>query len=203
MPHLAVSVLEPRRHPLTDETLTAWSATYADCHIDLGTGDGRYARDLARRFPTLAVIGLDTCLDHLKGSARRHPANLRYVTADALTFPVGLLPATRAISINFPYGSLLRGLIEGDSGLLLRLDGLLASEGEMVVRVNASAIEAAGCEPVLAREAVVNALGTLPGVDVSTRNLSQDELRRFPCSWAKRLGHGRPTEAFSVMLTRR
>jgi hypothetical protein len=150
----------------------------------------------------MAVIGLDTCLDHLKGSARRQPPNLRFIIADALAFAAGLLPTAQAISINFPYGSLLTGLIEGSPDLLLRLDHVLASEGEVVVRVNASAIKAVGHEPIAARRSIEGALRTLPGMQMKSRNLSQDDLRRFPSSWAKRLGYGRDTEAFSVALRR-
>jgi hypothetical protein len=202
MPNLAVSAPQPAWRTKPTETIPTWSATYARCHIDLDTGDGHYARDLARQFPALAVIGLDTCLDHLKGSARRQPSNVRYITADALTFADGLLPAAQSISINFPYGSLLTGLIDGSPDLLLRLDCSLASEGETVIRVNASAIEAMGGDIISARRSIEGALGTLPGMQMTTRNLSQDDLRQFPCSWAKRLGYGRATQAFSVVLRR-
>jgi len=202
MPHFAVSAPALVRRTTALEPLPTWSASYARCHIDLGTGDGRYARELARRSPNLAVIGLDTCLDHLKGSARRQPPNVRYITADALTFTDGLLPAAQSISINFPYGSLLTGLIAGSPDLLWRLDRSLAGEGEVVIRVNASALEAVGHEALIARRSIENALRTLPGLHLTTRNLSQDDLRQFPCSWAKRLGYGRATEAFSVTLRR-
>ncbi|HEY3474174.1 MAG TPA: class I SAM-dependent methyltransferase, partial [Anaerolineales bacterium] len=34
--------------------------------LDLGTGDGRYARILARRFPGWFIIGLDACRENLR-----------------------------------------------------------------------------------------------------------------------------------------
>lgn len=187
---------------LPDDTLTAWSARFPGCHIDLGTGDGRFARELARQSPAMAVIGLDTCLDHLKGSPRRLPTNLRYITADALTFATGLLPAAQSVSINFPYGSLLKGLIEGDDDLLLRLDCLLAGESELIVRVNASAIVAAGHDPLVAERAITTSLTSVPHTRMLARSLSQEDLRRFPSSWAKRLGHGRTAKAFCIVLNR-
>ena len=192
----------PSRQISFDDSLVTWSGRFSSCFIDLGTGDGRFAQSLARRSPDMAVIGLDTCLDHVKGAPRRWPPNLRYVTADAVKFDLAVLPIAQAVSINFPYGSLLRALIEADGDLLRRLDHLLASKGELVVRVNASAIEAAGYEPVSSQWEISTSLAWLPHTRMRTETLSREDLRRFPSSWARRLGSGRHPQAFAVVIER-
>jgi 16S rRNA (adenine(1408)-N(1))-methyltransferase len=182
--------------------LHAWAAGYGRAHVDLGTGDGRFAIDLARRNPNLAVVGLDTNLDHLRGARRRHPANVRFVAADALGWPLGMIPAADAVTINFPYGSLLRGLVDGDRGLLTRLDTLLEPGSRLDAMVNASALTATGLDPKTGPDAIVSGLRHIDGLRIAIRALSRDALRRFPSSWAKRLGYGRETDAFLIEAIR-
>jgi 16S rRNA (adenine(1408)-N(1))-methyltransferase len=167
-------------------------------HIDLGTGDGKYAVQRARQDPGTAVIALDTCLDHLHGAARRHPHNLRFVSHDALSWPIGLFPVASVVTVNFPYGSLLRGLVEGDPGLMNRLDTLLGPGSRLEVRINESALVAGELDPVTAPETIVRALCQVPGLRLARRAMTQVELRAFPSSWAKRLGYGKATTAWLI-----
>ncbi len=185
-----------------DSSLVTWAARYERAHIDLGTGDGKYALHLARRFPTLAVIGLDTCLDHLAGAQRRHPQNLRFVSTDARRYQAGLLPQVSNVSINFPYGCLLKALVDQDADLIDQFDRILAPGGDLVVRVNASALMAIG-EPVEGFDRrVLQTLRAIPGGRVMSRPLTQAELRSVPSSWGRRLGYGKPTEAHWFGVTR-
>jgi 16S rRNA (adenine(1408)-N(1))-methyltransferase len=178
--------------------LAAWSSAYTDLHIDLGTGDGAFALAHARAHPETAVIGIDACLDHLRAAARRRPANLRFVAANALALPAATIPRAGRVTINFPYGSLLRGLVEADLGLLAGLGALLAPVGQVEVRVNATAFVATGLDPNTGPEAIARSLQRLDGVRGASRALDQDELRAVPSTWAKRLGYGRPTQAWLV-----
>jgi hypothetical protein len=82
--------------------------------------------------------------------------------------------------------------------LLSRLEQLLAPGGRLDVRVNASALEATGLDPETGQEDVIRALGRIPGMRVSREPLTREDLRRFPSSWAKRLGYGKPPVAFEV-----
>ena len=182
--------------------LVAWSSVSTDIHIDLGTGDGAFALATAKARPTTAVIGIDACLDHLRLPARRRPANLCFVAANALTLPLAQLPHASRVTINFPYGSLLSGLVEGDSGLLHGLDALLAPGGELEVRVNATAFDATGLDPDTGPGAIARALQRLNRVRVTSCALTQAELRTVPTTWAKRLGYGRPTAA-TYLIARR
>lgn len=197
--HHPVAATAPRS---LDTDLHAWAATYDRVHLDLGAGDGAYPLRLARRHPGMAVIGLDTCLDHLRGARRSHPANLRFVAHDALAWPEGALPPASQVTANFPYGSLLRGLAGGDPGLVARLDALVAPGGIVEVRVNASAFIAGGLDPATGAAGIAHTLRRVPGLRVAVQPLAQAELRAFPSTWAKRLGYGRPTGAWLVTATR-
>jgi len=183
--------------------LARWAERFSYIHVDLGSGDGKYAVQVARTHPETAVIGLDTCLDHLRGAGKRQPPNVRFMTHDACGWPLGLLPAANVVTANFPYGSLLRGLVEGDSALLTRIDALLARGGRLEARVNASALVAGGLDPETGSAAIAAALRRAIGLQVAIRALSQADLRAFPTTWAKRLGYGRPTSAWLIEAHRR
>lgn len=187
----------------TSIDLTTWAPRFEHLHIDLGTGDGRFAIHLARTRPELGVIGIDTCLDHLHGSPRRLPANVRFVQTDARDAWIGEGPAATSVSINFPYGSLLRGLVDADPGLLDRLDDLLGSQGHLQIRVNERALIGTGLDPLGAQHVIVRGLDRLDRACVSTRHLDQAELRLFPSTWSKRIGFGRPTTAYLIEARRR
>src|SRR5207249_2947150 len=93
-------------------TLVSWLVAYRDVLIDLGTGDGRYVRYIAQTHPDWAVIGLDSCRENLCAISRTAPSNALYVIADAGSLPRELYGLASRITINFPWGSLLRGLLE-------------------------------------------------------------------------------------------
>jgi 16S rRNA (adenine(1408)-N(1))-methyltransferase len=195
----------PRPATTGDTTigLPAWTSRYTRLHVDLGTGDGRFAVHLARQQPDLGVIGIDTCLDHLHGPARRLPANLRFVQRDARDAWIGEGLATTSVSVNFPYGSLLRELVDADPALLERLDQLLGRHGQLRIRVNERALLGTELDPRGAEHAIVRGLQRLDQLSVSSRPLGQAELRAFPSTWSKRLGYGRPTVAFLIEAARR
>ena len=98
-------------------TVAAWAADYRETILDLGTGDGRFVRDLARRCPARAAIGVDTCRASLRHSSRGAPENALFVLADALALPGELHRLATGVTVNFPWGSLLLGLLEGHAGL--------------------------------------------------------------------------------------
>jgi 16S rRNA (adenine(1408)-N(1))-methyltransferase len=186
-----------------NDSLAPWAARYDRVHVDLGTGDGHYALRLAREHPSCAVIGLDTMLDHLRGARKRDPRNLRYVQADALTWPVGTLPVADVVTVIFPYGSLLKGLVEAEPALVARLDALLGPNGRLAIRVNRSALVATGLDPATGPHRIAATVRQVPGVRVASRDLTRGDLRAFPSRWAKRLGYGREPDAILIEAVRR
>lgn len=181
----------------------AWCAQFREIHVDLGTGDAAWALRLARQRPEVGVIGVDACLDHVRGHARRRPANMALIQCDAAALPAALDGRATRVTINFPYGSLLSGLLEDDARLRDRLDAILTVAGVTEVRVNASALAGTGHTLATAERALVGACGRLGCVAVRTRRLESADLRRFPSTWAKRIGFGREPVAIEVTGARR
>lgn len=174
--------------------LRAWIAGYKDVHIDLGTGDGTYALHMARANPHMAVIGIDTCLDNLVKAARRNLPNLRFVTCDATNAPVWLHGIATSVSINFPFGSLLRALADGDGGTQRRLFAVAKPGARIEIRVNGSAAKELGMPLEVLRERLRRLTREMASGAATVTVEPHVAFRRFPSEWAKRLAYGRPSE---------
>ena len=174
---------------------------YDDVALDLGTGDGRYVRTMALRYPERFVIGVDACRENLRDASRRALPNALYLVANALALPGELDGLATRLTINFPWGSLLRGLLDEESGLPLRLSRL-AHEGALVeVRLNAGALAEAGCALDDGARHVRRALRAADFIVSAEETLGPRELRAVPTTWAQRLAFGRDPRA--VQLTGR
>lgn len=168
--------------------------------IDLGTGDGRCVRQIARDMPGQFAIGIDTCRENLRENSRRTPGNALYLIADALALPDELAGLATRITINFPWGSLLRGLLQGEAGLLAGLRDIARSPSgaTLAIRVNDSALAAAGwtsADGGARLGEVLGAAGFAPGLPTS---LDSTALRACPTTWAKRLAHGCAGQAVEI-----
>lgn len=99
---------------------------YQTVALDIGTGDGRFAYRHARAHPDTFCIGLDASAENIgdyatksiKKPSRGGVPNVLYVIANAEALPPELHGLAHTITINFPWGSLLRGVAVGDSTLL-------------------------------------------------------------------------------------
>jgi 16S rRNA (adenine(1408)-N(1))-methyltransferase len=176
-----------RIHHLEPAEFAEWLARHPDATVDLGTGDGRFVRDLAVREPRCGAIGVDLCAAKLATASRVAPDNALFVVADAMAPPEELRGAAARVVVNFPWGSLLRGLLAGAAWW-----SAIARPGATVeVRLNAAALAEAGWDlmPGVDRvSATLHAAGFVVGGPVQ---LSPDDLRHLPTSWAKRLAFGR------------
>ena len=89
---------------------------------DLGTGDGRFVLATAAANPTRLVIGIDPVADALVGASRRAAAaprkgglpNALFVAGAAESLPRGLHGLAERVTVNLPWGSLLRGALALD-----------------------------------------------------------------------------------------
>jgi len=177
------------------DALTAGVAGYADVLIDVGTGDGRYVLHVARTHPTWFAVGVDASRDNLRKASRKAPPNALYVIANALALPRELGGLASKVTINFPWGSLLTGLLDGEP---LLLDGLLtiARPGATLeIKLNGGALAEAGYTLESGGARVRQALYEC-GFDVDDLvRLDARELRQCPTTWAKRLAYGRDPHA--------
>lgn len=159
--------------------------------LDLGTGDGRYARTLAQEHPDWFVIGLDACRENLREHSQAKRQNLLFVIASAQELPKELNGLASHISINFPWGSLLESLLAGDALLLRGLERVSCSSASLDVRLNGGALAEAGTTLEAGAHTIHRHL-LQAGWQVRTPALMDGmSLRKFPSTWAKRLAFGR------------
>lgn len=168
---------------------------YDSIHIDIGTGDGRFVRHIAQTCPNCFVIGIDACRENLYEFSRRAPANALFVIANALTLPPELHGLAAQVTINFPWGSLLEGLVANDPPLLSGLAMIAQPNARLEVRLNGGALAQAGWSLEEGADRVQEVL-TVNGFDMQPLiRLIGHDLRAFPTMWAKRLAFGRDPRA--------
>jgi 16S rRNA (adenine(1408)-N(1))-methyltransferase len=182
--------------------------------IDIGAGDGRYIYESARDDPASLYIGVDPDADAMSEyayrSSRKPPRggvdNVRFVVASMEQLPSELHGAAKLVRVNFPWGSLLRGMLLPDATMLRTLaslapggrfeiafsydpqhdtnafigDPLPALDGAYITNVLVPAYREAGLETV------------------EQRLLTQDEALALPSTWGRRLLHARPRDVYFV-----
>ncbi len=170
-------------------------AGYEAIHIDMGTGDGRFVRHIAQTGPKRFVIGIDACRENLYEVSRRAPPNTLFVIANAQALPPELYDLAAQVTINFPWGSLLDGLLANDPALLAGLVAVARPHAGLEVRLNAGALAEAGWSLQEGADQVREVLA-VNGFDVQPPiALAASELRSIPTTWAKRLAFGRDPRA--------
>jgi 16S rRNA (adenine(1408)-N(1))-methyltransferase len=180
--------------------------------IDVGTGDGRFVYESARRDPASFYIGVDpdaAALAEYAYRASRKPArggvdNAAFVIASVEQLPVELNGLAALVRVNFPWGSLLRGLLEPGQPVLEAL-ARLAVDGhfEIVLAYDpehdfgAFAGEALPPLSEALIEATLRPAYSAAGLQVDQyRRLTQDEALAIPSTWGRRLLHGRPRPVY-------
>jgi 16S rRNA (adenine(1408)-N(1))-methyltransferase len=141
------------------------------------------------------VIGVDTCRDNMRVGSRTAPENALFLVADALALPGELQRLATSVTVNFPWGSLLRGLLDGHPGLLAGLRAVGRAGLSLEVRLNAGALADAGwtIESGGAHLAII-----LRRAGFAVRApaiMTPAQLRAYPTTWAKRLAFGRDPRA--------
>ena len=98
--------------------------------MDIGTGDGRFVLAEARARPSAFVVGVDAVAKAMAAASRRAGAkasrggaeNAMFVCAAAEALPGLLAGAADEITINYPWGSLLRAValpdVDGLAGIV-------------------------------------------------------------------------------------
>jgi 16S rRNA (adenine(1408)-N(1))-methyltransferase len=183
--------------------LAAQIVGYSSVHIDLGTGDGRLVAHLAKQAPQQFVIGIDACRDGLSKVSRRTAMNALFVIANAQALPEALYGTATQITINFPWGSLLDGLLSADSALLDGLQALARPNAQIEVRLNGGALTLAGYSLEAGGQQVRKVLGSAGFAIQPHTRVDRQALRLYPTTWAKRLAFGRDPQAVYLKGTRR
>ena len=180
--------------------------------IDLGTGDGRAVLDLAAREPATLVLGLDASAPAMADASRRAagPArkggrpNARFIVAAAEAPPAELVGAADLVTIQLPWGSLLRGCLGLDPKVASGVAALVAAGGALELLLAPSTRDGLAGLPTETADAVAAAAQTFGpfGFElVDGRTAASEEIAASGSTWAKRLGAGRSVTV--VRLARR
>lgn len=185
-------------HKLTTDEFSRRIAGYENIWLDLGTGDGRFVRQLSIQNRQDFFIGLDACRENLRENSRDCPANALYLIASAQSLPAGLDGLAAKITINFPWGSLLRSLLEGDTALLDGLTRIARPDAELTIRLNGGALAEAGWALEAGTWRVYDSLQSAGFQARQPQPLGAADLRACPTTWARRLAVGRDPRGWAI-----
>jgi 16S rRNA (adenine(1408)-N(1))-methyltransferase len=186
--------------------------------IDIGTGDGRYVYQSARRNPNKFYIGIDPNtrpLEKISEKIHRKPAkggasNVLFVQSSVEDLPAELDGVANELHVHFPWGSLLRAVAAGDIAVLRNLRRICAVGALMEIVI--------GIDPVRDQTEIAR-LGltrlTLEFIDSVLRQnyavaefeivergiLSPSEWSHLDTSWAKRL-QGNEQRTITYLIAR-
>ena len=167
--------------------------------VDIGTGDGRAVVARAAADPCALVLGVDAAAaamaDVSRRADRRGPSNALFLAGGAESL-CGSVLAGRAdlVTVTFPWGSLLRGIVGLDAAALAGVTSVVGPCGRLEALVSivpddhVAGLDRldASCEP-LVREPWAAA-----GLElVSMRPATGEEIATSGSSWARRLGTAR------------
>lgn len=173
-------------------------ANYNRILLDLGTGDGRYARTLAEEHPGWFIIGVDACRENLHKHSQAKLDNMLFVIASAQSLPRELNGLVSHITINFPWGSLLESLLVGDPRLMRGLESISHSTASVDLRLNGGALAEAGTTLNAGTEKIYNNLLQAGWQVEHPMMMEARTLRSFPSTWAKRLAFGRDPRTMMI-----
>ena len=185
-------------HNLDSTDLYARLANYDRVALDLGTGDGKFAFCYADNFPNHFIIGVDSCRENLHEHSRAKLPNLLYIIASAQSLPQELNGLVSHITINFPWGSLLESLLNGDDRLLYGLESVVSSSAALDVRLNGGALAGQGWSLEDGAKRIFENLSSAGWNLRKPEILDSQALRAFPSTWAKRLAFGRDPRAIQL-----
>jgi len=172
--------------------------------IDIGTGDGRFVYQSARRNPNKFYIGIDPNvrpLEKISEKIHRKPSkggspNVMFIQAAVENLPPELDAVADEVHVHFPWGSLLRAVVVGDVALLQNLRRICAADAllEVVIGIDPvrdkSEHERLGLQPLTLEivDAVLVPNYAAAGFEIIERGvIAASEWPEFETSWAKRL----------------
>jgi 16S rRNA (adenine(1408)-N(1))-methyltransferase len=166
--------------------------------IDVGTGDGRAVLAAAAREPASLVLGLDANAASMAEASRRAASPVRkgglpnaaFVVAAAEAPPAELTAVAGLVTVRFPWGSLLRGLVGRDGAVAAGLAGLVADPGALELLV--APIERDGLDgvPTSVEGLIDGAANAFAPYGFAIESISLPtpaEVRAMGSTWARRL----------------
>jgi hypothetical protein len=155
-------------------------------------------RYLAERNPNWFIIGVDACRENLHEHSRTNLPNALFVIASAQHLPSELHGRVSHITINFPWNSLLRALLEANQDFLCGLKSISRPGASLHMHLNGGALaELGACLETGTQTIRDNLLYSGWQLDAPVQ-LGAPSLRGLPTTWARRLAHGRDPRAMAL-----
>jgi 16S rRNA (adenine(1408)-N(1))-methyltransferase len=162
----------------------------------VGAGEGGYVVHRARSEPGTFAIAIDASPDGLaRGSwraKRARLANAAFLIEGIERVSDDLSDLAHEVTVHFPWGSLLRGLVAPDASVVGRLARLLRPGGEL--RALLSATPRDGYPEITPARLIAlrHAYASFGLELIDVRAAGSNEIVESRSAWAKRLGSGRP-----------
>ncbi|RDI55681.1 16S rRNA (adenine(1408)-N(1))-methyltransferase [Nocardia mexicana] len=178
----------------------------------MGTGDGRAVLAAAAADAQRLVIGVDANAAGMAESSRRalRPRgglpNVLFVAAAAENLPPELDGIADEVTVNFPWGSLLRGLLTGDAAVLNGLSRIMKPGAALDILLSVTERDGLPGLPAIEDAATVADL-IAPYADhglavTGIRALEPADIAAAGSSWGKRLGAGGRRRAWRISALR-
>ena len=172
--------------------------------MDVGTGDGLFVYNCARKEPQKLFIGIDANrrpLQKISERIHRRPAkgglpNVLFLEAAVEALPYELDGTASEVHVNFPWGSLLRGVAKGDLLILGNLRHMCKADAFLKVLIgidferDGSEVDRLGLTDLDTDyiDSVLVKVYRNAGFDlVETENIAPSNQPEFQTSWARRL----------------
>jgi 16S rRNA (adenine(1408)-N(1))-methyltransferase len=161
----------------------------------------------ARSDPTRLFVGIDADAGWMRETARRASRgrldNAAFVVARAEALPAELIEVADEVTVSFPWGSLLSGLVGPDGDDVVRSLSSICRPGATVTVVWSLTAHDVGA-PRQASPREIRARFSSVGLEVvELRAASPAEVAATGSSWAKRLGAGTRRGATVLRARRR
>ncbi len=141
-------VVGKRATPIDLDAFETAVEAFEAMEIDVGTGDGRHVIDVARAAPERLVIGIDAVSENMAEASRKAAAaprkgglaNALFFRAAAERLPGPFAGRADQVTVNYPWGSLMRIVAEPDPEGLAGLRGLCKPGAGLRVLLNYTVI---------------------------------------------------------------
>ncbi len=207
-------VLQGRnQNEIGSDAFRQMASGYSGVDLDIGTGDGGFVLDRARAHPHRLVVGLDPVPEAMADAASRitrkksRRDNVLFVVGSVERMPGELDGLVENVFVNFPWGSLMRGLIVPDQEVLKALARVGAPGAAYRIILNLRIFD--NPVPLDARDLPEVTVQYVEdelrpsyreaGLDiVSVDEVGPDDLQRLRTSWARRLSHRAPPPSIQI-----
>ena len=141
-------VIGKRSAPCDSMELEALARDYEMIEIDIGTGDGRHVLDMARADPDRLVIGVDAVAENMAETSRKAAASVRkgglpnalFFRGAAEQLPGPFTDLADLVTVNYPWGSLMRIVAEPDIEALKGIHALCKPTADLRIHLNYTVI---------------------------------------------------------------